>query len=281
MTVARRGADNDPDEFLWRSETVRLGQGLEQTGQLSADRIAAALVTLGRFAAEARGAGAARLLGVATEAVRVATNGEEFLRTVRERTGIDVQTISGDREAKLTFLGLKGVVDLSGDVAIADIGGASTEIILARNERIDWSQSFALGSGRLTDRFVRQDPPTSDELAACRTEARAVVAAAPFGLVRGGRLIVVGGTGEYLDRLTPAEHAHDEAALAAVSEYLTAIPAADLAARLAIAEARARVLPAGVAIARGVADLQQPVAFAAAMSGIRGGLLLAAFAGEI
>src|SRR5262249_4269834 len=117
MTVARRGPDNQVDDFIWRSETVRLGQGIEASGALAADRIAAAMDTLTRFAAEARTAGAARLIGVATEATRVASNGPAFVQRVVDELGIEIQTISGDQEARLTFLGLHGEVDLSGRIA--------------------------------------------------------------------------------------------------------------------------------------------------------------------
>jgi exopolyphosphatase/guanosine-5'-triphosphate,3'-diphosphate pyrophosphatase len=279
MTVARAGAHDAIDEFLWRTETVRLGQGIDQTGRLADDRIAAALDTLARFATEARAEGATRLIGVATEAARAAANGAAFLERVRDETGIDIRTITGDREAQLTFLGLDGVVDLRGRVVIADIGGASTELIFARDERIAWSHSFALGSGRLTDRLISHDPPRLDELAACRDAARQTVHLAPFDLAHGGRLIVVGGTGEYLDRLTPEGAARDRATLDGIAARLTDIPAGDLATMLSIQEARARVLPAGVAAVQGLADLAEPVSFSAAQSGIRRGLLHAAFAG--
>jgi exopolyphosphatase/guanosine-5'-triphosphate,3'-diphosphate pyrophosphatase len=283
MTVARRSnaSVSNIEEFLWRSETVRLGSGIDKTGELAPDRIDAALDALTRFSAEARDAGATRLLGVATEATRIARNGEAFLGRVADETGIEIQSVTGDREASLTFLGLNGVVDLSGVVVVADIGGGSTEIIIAKSEKIQWAQSFALGSGRLTDRHVHHDPPTVEEIADAGAEAGEILSAAPVAQARGGRLIVVGGTGEYLDRLIPEDAPRDPHALDEVLERLTTIPSAQLSSSLMIPEARARVLPAGVAIARSVAELMQPASFEAASSGIRRGLLLAAFAGEI
>jgi exopolyphosphatase/guanosine-5'-triphosphate,3'-diphosphate pyrophosphatase len=281
MSVARRAEERDVDEFMSRSETVRLGQDLESTGKLAADRIDAALDTLGRFADEARAAGATRLIGVATEATRVADNGAQFLDKVRKQTGIEIHTISGSDEAELTFRGLDGVVNLDGDVAVADIGGGSTELILAHEKSIQWSMSYSFGSGRLTDRFVKQDPPTSDEIAACRTEARRQIASAPISDVTGGRLIIVGGTGEYLDRLLPGDMLREIAALEHALRKLQSISSGPLASELSIPEARARVLPAGVAIAAGVADEMQPERFESAQSGIRRGLLLSAFAGDI
>jgi exopolyphosphatase/guanosine-5'-triphosphate,3'-diphosphate pyrophosphatase len=282
MTVGRdSGNGHHVEEILSRSETVRLGQGIEQSGELAQDRMTAALDTLRQFSNEARNAGATRLIGVATEATRVARNGRDFLDRVHAETGIEIKTITGQREAELTFLGLDGAVDLDGDVVVADIGGGSTELIVARDRVVEWSQSFAVGSGRLTDRFVTHDPPTAAELESCREEAARVMESAPLERSRGGRLIVVGGTGEYLDRLIPDETTRDPEALDGVIERLLQIPAEDLAALLAIQLARARVLPAGVAIAAGVSDLMEPASFEAAQSGIRRGLLLKAFAGEL
>jgi exopolyphosphatase/guanosine-5'-triphosphate,3'-diphosphate pyrophosphatase len=281
MTVARNGADSGIEEFLWRSETVRLGRDIGTSGVLADDRIDAALDTLRRFSTEARDAGAERLIGVATEATRVASNGKQFLQQVHDQTGIEIKAISGDREAELTFLGLDGIVDLSGPVAVADIGGGSTELILAEDRTVQWSQSIALGSGRMTERFVTHDPPTSDEAANIRAEAGRMVSEAPLKRATGGRLIVVGGTGEYLDRLIPAGAPRRPETLDLVVERLEQIPAAELSAMIDIPEARALVLPAGVAIAAAISDQMRPASFEAAQSGIRRGLLIGAFAGDL
>src|SRR6476619_8031310 len=77
MTVAR-GSAEQMDEFDWRSETVRLGAGIDQTGRLAEDRIEAALATLHSFGEVARGHGADRIVAVATEATRIAANGADF-----------------------------------------------------------------------------------------------------------------------------------------------------------------------------------------------------------
>ncbi len=282
MTVARIDEESGQlEEFLWRSETVRLGLGVDTSGRLAADRVEAALSVLQRFSAEARQAGATRLLGVATEATRIASNGQEFLNSVTDHCGIELNAISGDREATLTFLGLQGVVDLSGNVVVADIGGGSTEIIVARDEIVEWSRSYPLGSGRLTEIHVHNDPPLPRELTNCRKAAFATLESAPLADSIGGRLIVVGGTGEYMNRLIPADSTHTPAEFETVLKQLATLSAGDLSKLIDIPEARARVLPAGVAIAAAVADSVVSSNFEAAQSGIRRGLLLAAFAGEV
>ncbi|MGI8474785.1 MAG: Ppx/GppA phosphatase family protein [Thermomicrobiales bacterium] len=280
MTVARRTGEG-LEEFDWRSETVRLGQGIEGSNRLADDRVAAALDTLSRFSRIARDAGAGRLIGVATEATRVAANGAEFLDRVRLLTGIEVQSISGDREVDLTFKGLDGVVDLDGESVVADIGGGSTEIILASERKVTWAASIALGSGRLADRFLRSDPPTIAEMAQCREAAAGALAEVPFGQRANLRLVIVGGTGEYLFRLLPPSSPGTPEALDTVASRLATMTAAELSTHLEIPLARAKVLPAGLEIARAVASLAGPTVVQAAKSGIRRGLLLAAFAGEL
>jgi len=280
MTLAWRAGDG-VHEFDWASETVRLGQGVDETGALAPDRIEAAMKALRRFSELARQQGATRLIGVATEAARAARNGQAFLDRVTAETGIELTAISGAREAELTFLGLDGVADLSGDVIVADIGGGSTEIILANDREVQFSKSFPIGSGRLTEQFVQNDPPRTDELDACRALAGRAFAGVPFDTVQNARLLITGGTGEYSFQMIPTGQRADARAIdRLLTEFMT-VKAAELALQLAIAEARARVLPAGVAVVRSIVELAAPTEIQAAKSGIRRGLLLAAFAGTI
>lgn len=281
ITVARRDPTGAVEEFAWDSETVRLGMGLGQSGRLAPDRLDAAAATISRFAAQARAAGATRLLGVATAAIRSATNGPDFLERVRQEAGVEITVISGDREAELTFRGLAAAIDVSGHILVADIGGGSTELIDALDGRVRAARSIPLGSGHLTDAHVHSDPPTSAELACCRAGAAAQLATVTLPGATPPRLVVGGGTGEYLVRLVPADRPTTPAAVVAVLDRLTTIPAAVLAEKISIPEARARVLPAGIAIVQAIADRTHPPLIQGARSGIRTGLLMAAFAGEI
>ena len=94
------------------------------------------------------------MIGVATEATRTAANGQAFLDRVAAETGIELARSRGGREAELTFLGLDGLVDLAGDVIVADIGGGSTEIILARDRQVRFSQIVSDRFGP-SDRAIR------------------------------------------------------------------------------------------------------------------------------
>jgi hypothetical protein len=282
MTIGRANDEGGIDQIDWASEVVRLGQGLDQTGLLAEERIELAIQTLKRFAAQARERDAACIVAVATEATRAAANGASFLDRVRKETGIDVRVVDGQDEAALTFRGVMANTDLSGSVVVADIGGGSTELICARDGVMQLARSLQLGSGRLTDRFVVADPPQSDEIAACEREASAVLKTLPpLDLPSGGadRLIVVGGTGEYMAKLMADDRRIDRDAVRIVLAKLLTLSAAELADEIAIPEARARVLPAGVAIVASIATLMHPDRIEISRSGIRTGLLLEALYG--
>ena len=281
MTVGRPDGHGGIEHLDWASEVVRLGEGVAATGRLDERRIVAALETLQRLVLQAEKLGAQRIVAVATEATRAAANGEDFLRRVREEIGVDVRIIDGDEEAALTFRGLAAELDLSGSLLIADIGGGSTELIAVSDGDMGQARSLELGSGRLTEQFVRADPPTDAELAACESEASRVIRDATGAMAALGnsmsRLILVGGTGEYLVRLLPDERPVSSPSVREVLAGLTITSAAELAARIEIPEARARVLPAGVAIIAAIAEQMKPLVIEIAHSGVRAGLLLETF----
>ena len=282
MTVGRATGDCGIEQLDWASDVVRLGHDLDRTGLLDEERIEMAIATLARFAGQARERGVTRIVAVATEAVRAASNGATFLERVRKETGIDVRVVDGGAEASLTFRGLTAEADLTGSVVVADIGGGSTELIAACDGVMRAMQSLPLGSGRLTDRFVVADPPRPDELAACESTATAAIRAArPLDLPTdvANRMIVVGGTGEYMAKLVADEQRIDLPAVRVVLAKLATLSAAELADEIEIPEARARVLPAGVAIVAAIASRVQPNRVEVSRSGIRNGLLLEALYG--
>jgi len=278
VTVARPDAIGGIEELAIAAETVRLGAGLGTSGRLAEDRIEAALTVLCDFAGLARDHGATRLVGVATEATRRATNGPAFLQRVRSETGWDMTVISGDEEADLTFRGLAHSCDLTGLVVISDIGGASTELIVADSGVITTAWSVAIGSGTLTDTIVSADPPTVAELNACSRAAAACLATVSLPTKEPARLISVGGTAEYLAQLVGGAPSVSRAEIERALDMCRAQPSGLLAAILAIPPARARVLPSGIAVIRTLAGLLGSGQVEVAPSGIRTGLLLETFA---
>jgi exopolyphosphatase/guanosine-5'-triphosphate,3'-diphosphate pyrophosphatase len=156
---------------------VRLGEQVFRTGRLSAASIARTALALERFGKLAQRAGAAEVRAVATSAVREASNRAQLVRTIRNHTGITVEVISGAEEARLVCLGVLHGEPLTERSLILDIGGGSTEIISARGEEPESAVSVQLGSVRLTEFFIRNDP-------VARKEARLLDEAIQDGLAQ-------------------------------------------------------------------------------------------------
>lgn len=103
----------------------------------------------------------------ATSAIRGAFNGKEFVERSKEETGIDIQVISGEKEAELIYYGVRSAVKMNHDASlIIDIGGGSTEFIIANKDTIFWKGSFLLGAARLLELFPPSDPMTDLEIEA-------------------------------------------------------------------------------------------------------------------
>lgn len=101
----------------------------------------------------------------ATSAIRSARNGKEFVRKVKAETGIEIEIISGDREAELIYFGVRKALEIGNEKAlIMDIGGGSTEFIIADGDRIYWKHSFDLGAARLLEVINPSEPITKQEI---------------------------------------------------------------------------------------------------------------------
>ncbi len=137
---------------------TRLGRGLAQTGRLDAESVEASVMAIKRLKAIAEGYGVSRLRAVATSAVREAVNSEGFIAALRQHTGIELEVISAEEEARLAFRSVLGNFDIADQtVGIADIGGGSTEIVVCTNAVIEQVHTLKLGAVRLTERFAIAD----------------------------------------------------------------------------------------------------------------------------
>lgn len=107
---------------------------------------------------------AEKIYAFATSAIRSASNGVEFVNKAKEETNIDVKIISGDKEAELIYCGVRDAVEMNRETSlIIDIGGGSTEFIIANKNKVFWKQSFLLGAARLLELFNPSDPITIKE----------------------------------------------------------------------------------------------------------------------
>jgi exopolyphosphatase/guanosine-5'-triphosphate,3'-diphosphate pyrophosphatase len=105
-----------------------------------------------------------KVYAIATSAIRGASNGIDFVTKAKQESGIDVKIITGDIEAETIYLGVRDAVKMSSETSlIIDIGGGSTEFVIANNHQIFWKQSFLLGVARLLELFYPSDPITANE----------------------------------------------------------------------------------------------------------------------
>jgi exopolyphosphatase/guanosine-5'-triphosphate,3'-diphosphate pyrophosphatase len=168
-----------------RARVTRLGEGVDVSRRFSALALERTQACLDEYAQVVQTLGVDRIAVVGTSAMRDAGGGEHLLAHIEASFGVAVRVISGQEEARLTFRGALGGLPVpdGSELAVFDIGGGSTEVVLGRLERdravIDYSESFDVGSVRLTERQVRTDPPDPLERSAVKETARHAFAAVP------------------------------------------------------------------------------------------------------
>jgi len=165
MLVVECSADEKPRVLADVSRITRLGRGVDASGRLDPDSAVRTLDAIAEFAEKARALGVENIVGVATAALRDASDGSDFLARVKQRSGISLEVISGQTEAQLSYLSTRKGLGLSPaeKLLIVDIGGGSTELIRAEPDRTLEVASLQLGSVRLTERFINHDPPLASE----------------------------------------------------------------------------------------------------------------------
>ncbi len=240
-----------------RSIVTRLGEGLERSGELGEAPRARVFEVLDGYREAIEEHGAEVRTAVLTSAVRDAANGQELLEAVRSRYGLDADTISGDEEARLTFLGATSSREVDEPVLVVDIGGGSTELVIGTGSSVAFHASTQVGVVRHTERHLEADPPTADELRALRDDARATLRDA-LPDAPPSRVIAVAGTATMaasMDlELDPYDadrvegHRLGLGALRAQLERLAALPLDERRQVIGLHPDRAATIVAGVAI---------------------------------
>lgn len=247
---------------------LRLSEHVDDEGRI--DEAGAA--DLSRFVGEcleiAEDQGAEDLLPFATSALREAPNGEEVLARVRAETGVDLQVVSGEDEARLTFLAARRWTGWSaGKLLVVDIGGGSLELSVGTDEEPDVATSMMLGAGRVTRDLLQDDPPTPDQVRAARRQVRAVLAREMRPFSKQGAPDATVGTSKTmrsLARLTGAAPSSDGPfvprrlrldELTATIARLAPLSAAERVELPGVSESRAHQVLAGAIVAEAAMDL--------------------------
>ena len=189
---------------------TRLGQGVDRSRVLAPEALDRTLRTIAEYAATCGELGVERLRVTGTSAVRDARNRDEFFEGVRKLTGTDAELLSGEEEARATFLGTLSDLEESGTVVVVDIGGGSTELIVGAGEP-ERLLSLDIGCVRLFEKYLESDPPHAEEIEAMRAEVDEVLAEikSELAVPPGSRLIGVAGTVTQLATLKAGSPVYD------------------------------------------------------------------------
>jgi exopolyphosphatase/guanosine-5'-triphosphate,3'-diphosphate pyrophosphatase len=273
--VAERGLDCLQEVHQERAFT-RIGRNLPPGAAIPPEKIEEVVAVVGAQLLMARGLGVAHVRGVATAAIRWAANGDELVAAIRAATGLEVDVLSGEDEARLAFCGAAAMLDDAptppASLGVLDVGGGSSEMVVGTVPAdIGWWASVQLGSSTLTDCCLHSDPPSAAQLAAARREVEAALAllAPPQPAVT----VAVGGSATSLAVM--AGKILDASALLRSLRVLASEPSAVVARRSQIDPQRARLLPAGLLILEGMAQ-RLGTAIVVGRGGIREGVLLEA-----
>ena len=192
-------ADIDGSNFreIYRTmEIVRLGQGVDQNKAFHPDAIARTLAAVDLFAQEISKRGVEHIRFCATSATRDATNRELFIDGVKQRLGVEPEVISGEEEARLSFIGAtKEFAQSDAPFLVVDIGGGSTEFVYGHSD-VEFAKSVNIGCVRMTERNIHSDPPKTEEIENARRDIQEAIAVAAsiVPITQAKTLIAVAGT---------------------------------------------------------------------------------------
>ena len=187
---------NNFREVIRTMEIVRLGQGVDQSGEFHPDAIVRTLAAVDKIALEIAKRGVQKIRFCATSATRDATNRHLFIDGVRERIGVEPEVISGEEEASFSFTG--AIQDLSpadGPFLVIDIGGGSTEFVFGATH-VHFAKSVNIGCVRMTERHFTNDPAHLPDIEKARVDIQEAIAkaASMVPITESKNLIAVAGT---------------------------------------------------------------------------------------
>jgi exopolyphosphatase/guanosine-5'-triphosphate,3'-diphosphate pyrophosphatase len=163
LLIARVDGDHVTD-LVREMRTVRLGEGVDTTGEFSEAALDRTFVAAREYAELLNNYDVKNLRFIATSASRDVTNRESFSAGIKTILGVEPEVIAGDEEAELSYRGALSGLDVKGPVLVADIGGGSTEFVTALANGSLVSRSVNIGCVRMTERHLHSDPPTQQEI---------------------------------------------------------------------------------------------------------------------
>jgi exopolyphosphatase / guanosine-5'-triphosphate,3'-diphosphate pyrophosphatase len=284
MVVAQRRPDGTVTTLDEMARITRLGRGVDRNGRLDPDSARATLDAIIEFAGRARVLGAEKICAAATAALRDAADGADFIDEVRRCTGISLEIISGETEARMSWLAaVRGLgLDPAARLLIVDIGGGSTEFIRAEPDLPLDAVSLQIGSVRLTERHYHHDPPTPADIVALRATIDTAIDALGWdyspdvAVGIAGTVTTVCATSLGLERYDHAVvHGHRlaRADIIRVLDLFGSMPTAERRLLPGVAEGRADVIYAGATILERIVERFGLAEVIVSDQGVRWGLI--------
>jgi exopolyphosphatase/guanosine-5'-triphosphate,3'-diphosphate pyrophosphatase len=201
LLIADASTDGAPGplaDVVREMRVVRLGEGVDATGELAPEALERTFAAARDYAELITVHGAGRVRFAATSATRDARNRQVFVDGIRDLLGVEPEVISGDEEAALSFAGASSVLPATGEdpILVVDLGGGSTEFVLGDSNGVIAARSVDIGCVRLTERHLRSDPPTPAQIAAAEADVDAALdlAAQTVPLERATAVVGVAGS---------------------------------------------------------------------------------------
>lgn len=233
---------------------TNLGWDRPPDGAIPPPKLTEVATVVAAQAATARKLGCAEVRVVATAAIRRAANRDQLARRIRQASGLELDVLTAQEEARLAFVGAAHAFGRmsAGELGVVDVGGGSSELVVGRvPDQVRWSVSLPLGSGALANDYFHSDPPTTAELAAARQKVTSMTG--ELEVPHPAAAAAVGNSAASLARLTGPRL--DAAAFARAHEQLVAAPRREVARRFDLEVERVKVLPAGLLILQAAAEL--------------------------
>jgi exopolyphosphatase / guanosine-5'-triphosphate,3'-diphosphate pyrophosphatase len=262
-------------------EIVRIGEGLDATGELAEEPMERALETLELYAHFCRATGVTEIRPVATSAIRDATNREAFLRAVKRRTGLEVEVLTQEQEAFYGYVAAVNSTTLA-DGVVLDLGGGSMQLTEVQGRQATDLRSWPLGAVRMTERFLARERAKPKHLDALRTHVAEALAEVPW---LKGDLVGIGGTTRNLASAAELMNglpsfgvqgfALHRDALDALVERLAELPASERGSVPGIKAGRGDLILAGAVVVQSVMEAGGFDVLTATEAGLREGVFFA------
>jgi exopolyphosphatase / guanosine-5'-triphosphate,3'-diphosphate pyrophosphatase len=233
---------------------TRIGKALGEDASISAEKAAEVCEVVATQVRLARELGAETIRAVATAAVREASNGAEVAAQIGDAAGVPVEILSDEQEGRLSFIGATKTLGhpVEGKVAVVDVGGGSTEVILGSVPGgVEQVRSWQVGSGALADELIASDPPSAAEIRKVRDRVEDLFAGVE--IAHPSQAVAVGGSATSLRRLVGAVLEYET--LERGVRVLAGDPAADVAKRFELDPERVRILVTGVLLLEKISEL--------------------------